>query len=154
MAEIDFLNSGTQVIVTASEYKDVYNVLRDASGLHTQDIFMILLYIGTHTGHKMSANSYDGKQFRTSYLTKKQAGVLYGLAFRDGVIKNTEDFQDPRVINAAKTLFNEYANQGASLIQNKVLNDFDLNSMNKSQQTEMFISLVEYLLSESKAAPF
>ncbi|KRN34504.1 hypothetical protein [Lactiplantibacillus plantarum] len=154
MAEIDFLNNGTQVIVTASEYKDVYNVLRDASGLHTQDIFMILLYIGTHTGHKMSANSYDGKQFRTSYLTKKQAGVLYGLAFRDGVIKNTEDFQDPRVINAAKTLFNEYANQGASLIQNKVLNDFDLNSMNKSQQTEMFISLVEYLLSESKAAPF
>lgn len=154
MAEIDFLNSGTQVIVTASEYKDVYNVLRDASGLHTQDIFMILLYIGTHTGHKTSANSYDGKQFRTSYLTKKQAGVLYGLAFRDGVIKNTEDFQDPRVINAAKTLFNEYANQGASLIQNKVLNDFDLNSMNKSQQTEMFISLVEYLLSESKAAPF
>lgn len=154
MAEIDFLNSGAQSIVTASEYEDVYNVLRDASGLHTQDIFMILLYIGTHAGHKTSANSYDGKQFRTSYLTKKQAGVLYGLAFRDGVIKNTEDFQDPRVINAAKTLFNEYANQGASLIQNKVLNDFDLNSMNKSQQTEMFISLVEYLLSESKAAPF
>ncbi|NRO55139.1 hypothetical protein [Lactobacillus helveticus] len=154
MAEIDFLNSGTQVIVTASEYKDVYNALRDASGLHTQDIFMIFLYIGAHAGHKKSGNNYDGKQFRTSYFTKKQSGFLYGLAFRDGIIKNTEDFQDPRVINAAKTLFNEYANQGANLVQNKVLNDFDLNSMNKSQQTEMLISLVEYLLSESKATPF
>lgn len=154
MADIDFLNSGNQLFQTATQYEDVYNALANSLGLHNQDIFMIAVYLGVRSGKKKSARNYQGKEFRPSYLSKKQQGVLYGLAFRDRLFKKEADFKDPELINDAKLLFNEYANQGAMIIRDTVLNGFDISQVGKKEQSEVARSIVQYLLKEKDATPF
>lgn len=154
MADIDFLNSGNQLFQTATQYEDVYTALANSLGLHNQDIFMIAVYLGVRSGKKETAQNYQGKEFRPSYLSKKQQGVLYGLAFRDGIFKKETDFGNVNLVNQAKLLFNEYANQGAMIIRDTILNGFDLNQVGKLDQSEIARSMVQYLLKEGETTPF
>lgn len=154
MADIDFLNSGNQLFQTATQYEDVYTALANSLGLHNQDIFMIAVYLGVRSGKKETAQNYQGKEFRPSYLSKKQQGVLYGLAFRDGIFKKETDFGNVNLVNQAKLLFNEYANQGAMIIRDTILNGFDLNQVGKRDQSEIARSMVQYLFKEGETTPF
>jgi hypothetical protein len=58
------------------------------------------------------------------------------------------------LINDAKLLFNEYANQGAMIIRDTVLNGFDISQVGKKEQSEVARSIVQYLLKEKDATPF
>lgn len=148
---MSFLSEGKRTIKTDEKYESVYQVLSDKTGMSIAEIFFFCVLIGKRSETKSMDFKPGMKEFRPSYFTETQRGVMYGIA--DTIIPITE-IDTPEKVNEIIREYQLLSNGGMEIIISEVLKDRYKDGQLDEKYDGYSIDLMKYLYSKLNAVPF
>lgn len=104
----------------STDYSALSNKL---TGLSIPDVYFLCLILGYRNGQQIASENNKGKEFRPSYFTAIQRGLLYGFALNLPSVK-PEDLTDAdQIMPIYDTQLSPYANGGMQWLRDHVFND-------------------------------
>ncbi|MGD6768565.1 MULTISPECIES: hypothetical protein [unclassified Mammaliicoccus] len=151
------LRDNQLIFYVDKKYDDVYEVLSNLSKdnkFEIKNLFILCASIGFRNSYKMKVEK-KGKETRSSYLTPMEEAFLLNLAFTDkNISSDLDELNKYENRGSVKTVIEDYANGGMSLILENAFNDnWDGSSLNENYD-HYYYDLNKYILSEIKNIPF
>lgn len=153
MMDTNFLSSGTSLIKTSSNVEDVYEMLSRELKMKTHSIFMLGFCIGYHSGQKCEHLELKGKEFRSSYLSEKQQGILYAVGINEGILdEDSASYTDPQKQQALRKLWLEYSASG--LLQLKAKFEENGKVLGDQKKIDLLSGILQYFIDSKEEIPF
>lgn len=153
MMDTNFLSLGTSKINTSSNVEDVYEVLSRELKMKNHSIFMLGFCIGYHSGEKCENLELHGKEFRPSYLSEKQKGILYAVGINEGILdEDSASYTDQKKQLALRNLWLEYSASG--LLQLKAKFEENGKALGDQKKLDLLSGILQYFIESKEEIPF
>lgn len=153
LANPDFLNKSALFFIPQNQV-DVYELLGEKLKLDLVNIFVVGFCIGYNSSIRLPIVELSKKkQIRYHYIKDTPRGLIYAAAIKDGLINESEDFQNSeQVRKSVEKMMQEYANQGIHLLEQK-LSQGDIR-LDQLKDIDILTTIMQYFIDLRDEVPF
>lgn len=153
LTEPDFLNISKLFYIPENQV-DVYELLGEKLKLDLVNIFTIGFCIGYNSAIRLPIEEFSKKkQVRYHYIKATPRGLIYAAAIKDGLINESEDFQNSeQVRKSVYKMMQEYANQGIHLLEQR-LRQGDIR-LDQLKDIDILTTIMQYFIDLKDEVPF
>ena len=149
----DFLGPGTSLVKTPTEVIDIYEVLSNKLNMKNQNIFMLGFCIGYRSGERKESTDFNGKEFRTSYLSSNQRGILYAVGINEEILnEKAESYTDQKNQAKFRKLYVEYSTSGLLKLKEEI--EENGKSFEEQDRLDLLSGILQYFIESKEESPF